>query len=252
MSPHPTDLQDKWVVYTLHPRTWQAEPKYEFSTAEGFWELWNNLPSLSDIDTTFYIGKRDITPAWENKENAMGGRISISRALSETLREADETFFTVMRDVVLAIIGNTMACYDAVNVIELQVSRGKKKCMRLRLWVPVVPRATLEEMMAAEHEVITRRVRVQKIEYDPFFPLYTTPMPPDRAEAYMKRYAEKGAGYRGKPDTNEKLEVADHNDRDAIKAEVEKWYTFEGRSNWPRPNYDDVMVDQFEPTLNQN
>ena len=97
---HP--LQHEWTIWTNPPAKarsrnktseWESGQKElgGFSTAEVFWQYWNNIPAPSEV---FYNGstkhkfngqhveafslfKKDITPMWEDRANLGGGEFRI-------------------------------------------------------------------------------------------------------------------------------------------------------------------------------
>ncbi|KAG9396289.1 Translation Initiation factor eIF- 4e [Carpediemonas membranifera] len=205
-----SELRDKWAIYELDGKTWQPVKHYEFCTAEEFWLLWNNLPELHSIETTFYVMKRNIAPQWESEDNAFGGRLECAKSGSMSSPEQNN-FFCFIRDTILRIIGATIPEYDSVTGFEFQVSQ-KKNTQRFRVWIKHCPetvfRAVGQEMMIIQDH----NGADELVKFCPFYTIY-------QKEASNDKYNKRKDAPPPRP------------------LDIEQWYKSKPhRINWTRPN----------------
>lgn len=89
-------------------------------------------PSLLPPDSSYYIFKEGIDPAWEHPQNRGGGRIYISLKTSAMRQQGEILYF----DLLLLIIGNQLSSADHINgtiyakdkeKIEIWVSKEAKE-----------------------------------------------------------------------------------------------------------------------------
>lgn len=121
---HP--LQDSWSFFT--DEYFQNMLKViDFKTVEGFWRLFNNIPSPSILPhrRNYRMFKNSIQPFAEDPENICGGQWILSVAENADLDKA-------YLEIVLAVIGNTISTEGDVNGVVLN---ARFSCSRISVWV---------------------------------------------------------------------------------------------------------------------
>eukprot|EP01102_Stenamoeba_stenopodia_P020540 TRINITY_DN804_c0_g1_i1.p2 TRINITY_DN804_c0_g1~~TRINITY_DN804_c0_g1_i1.p2 ORF type:complete len:154 (-),score=41.16 TRINITY_DN804_c0_g1_i1:115-576(-) len=109
-----TPLQNAWSFWHYKPPGPNPTPEaYEsalktlcsFSTVEGFWRCFNNLPSANLLHNknSFSMMKEGVKPLWEDPSNAEGG--------FWVLRVSREDTQTVWKELLLAAIGEQFCGY---------------------------------------------------------------------------------------------------------------------------------------------
>mmetsp|Transcript_3824 Transcript_3824/g.5349 ORF Transcript_3824/g.5349 Transcript_3824/m.5349 type:complete len:198 (-) Transcript_3824:136-729(-) len=133
-------LHRRWVLWYDNPRTkpegidWKENLKQcgSFSTAEEFWEVFNNVKPASqlNIGTNYHIFVDGVTPMWEDPANQKGGKFVLTMQKRDSKAgKCDEWWlFTA-----LAIIGETMD--KAGNEICGAVVSIRKSQDRIALWL---------------------------------------------------------------------------------------------------------------------
>ena len=144
-------LHRKWVLWFDNPKTakegipWR-ETLYEcgsFSTAEEFWEVFNNVkpPSSLSQNANYHIFSEGVIPMWEDPNNCHGGKfvLTLPKRDSRAGKLDEWWLFTV-----LAVIGETMdvkggeVCGAVVSV--------RKSRDRIALWLKGCDRKICEEI----------------------------------------------------------------------------------------------------------
>jgi hypothetical protein len=138
-------LNDTWVLWN-HPtnsRDWKLSAYKQVATVETveeFWELYNNLPCLTN--SMWFFMRKDITPLWEDPVNQEGGafkfKVHESKAdnmwLTLSLYLVTETMCRDFKDAML-ICGITLSpkrhqnpTISVWNLDKTQIDRLTKEC----------------------------------------------------------------------------------------------------------------------------
>jgi len=116
----------------------------DFETIEEFWGILNSIEkaSLLPKGCRYYVFKRGIRPLWEDRNNAGGIELSIEHVIAKSKKEKINDRF---EDVVLSLIGETIAHSEHINGIEFTIRTDK---FRMNLWVSATGKPFKDEISA--------------------------------------------------------------------------------------------------------
>jgi len=99
---------------------------FEITNIADFWNFMNNFNKLNYMDYQFFIMRGNITPIWEDPENATGGAASIR------LKVSDKNLLDVWTDLCLYTI-NEQVCQtdDPINGISFNL---KNDLTVIKIW----------------------------------------------------------------------------------------------------------------------
>jgi len=108
-------LHREWVLWYDNPKMAAPDSQWKdnlhkcgtFSTAEGFWQIFNNVIPASSLtcNGNYHIFRRGILPMWEDPENMNGGKFVLTMPKRDSKAgKCDEWWLYT----VLAVIGETM------------------------------------------------------------------------------------------------------------------------------------------------
>ena len=144
-------LHRKWVLWFDNPRTakegtpWRDNLKEcgSFSTAEQFWEVFNNVkpPTQLNQNANYHIFMENVIPMWEDPANKDGGKFVLTLPKRDTKAgKLDEWWlFTV-----LALIGETIDAKG--NEVCGAVVSIRKSQDKIALWLKGCDRKICEEI----------------------------------------------------------------------------------------------------------
>ena len=117
-------LKDSWVLWShdADNPSWKLEDyrKHEpFNTVEGFWEIFNGMPSLINRDMWFLM-RKGIPPRWEDPVNKEGGSFKF-RVPGE---RADNTWLTLSMYLVSENMCMKHSDAGLISGISLSPKRG--------------------------------------------------------------------------------------------------------------------------------
>ncbi len=145
-------LHRKWVLWFDNPKTskegtpWRENLKQcgtSFSTAEEFWQIFNNVkpPSQLNPNANYHIFMEGVIPMWEDPANVSGGKfvLSLPKRDSKSGKLDEWWLFTV-----LAVIGETMDVKgNEVCGAVVSIRKGQD---RIALWLKGCDRKICEEI----------------------------------------------------------------------------------------------------------
>lgn len=151
-------LQRKWVMWydspssskKVDPANWHSNVKQivAFETVEDFWSLFNNLmsPSKLQLQSNYHLFKEGVMPAWEDPQNANGGKWVI-----ELQKPERELLNTIWLYTILAMIGEAFEDSDDIcgAVISLRKARN-----RLCVWTKTASDSAKQMRIGAEFKKI--------------------------------------------------------------------------------------------------
>mmetsp|Transcript_3658 Transcript_3658/g.4163 ORF Transcript_3658/g.4163 Transcript_3658/m.4163 type:complete len:200 (+) Transcript_3658:263-862(+) len=133
-------LHREWALWYDNPRTktddvsWKDNLKNcgEFSTAEGFWQVFNNVipASQTPIHSNYHIFRAGVDPMWEDPANSEGGKwvLTMQKRDSKNGKCDEWWMFTV-----LALIGESMDMTgDEICGAVVSIRKGQDK---IALWL---------------------------------------------------------------------------------------------------------------------
>lgn len=121
---HP--LQHSWCLW--HDRYFQNQKNiHSFSTIEGFWRLYNNIPDCATIPHKHNLRwfKQGVSTMSEHSDNIHGCQWVISIEKRDNLSQ-------ISLHLILGMIGQTMCIADEVNGITVNV---RNRCDRVCVWM---------------------------------------------------------------------------------------------------------------------
>jgi len=133
-------LHRNWVLWYDNPRLAPPDSDWKdnlkkcgaFSTAEGFWQVFNNVKPASQLslNSNYHIFREGVQPMWEDKTNLNGGKFVLTMPKRDSKSgKCDEWWlFTV-----LALIGETMDLSgDEICGIVVSIRKNQD---RIALWL---------------------------------------------------------------------------------------------------------------------
>jgi translation initiation factor 4E len=124
-----------------------------FDTIDEMWAVFNSVGAASQLPkgSRFYIFKKGIRPLWEDHANVGGKVISIEHPIQRAKKPkiADRWM-----DLVLAVLGETIANSDAINGVEFTV---RKETYNIAIWAA----PSGDEIANGLSQELTRLVRWQ-------------------------------------------------------------------------------------------
>lgn len=94
-----------------------------FDTIEGMWETLNSIGRAASLPkgSRFYIFRKGVRPLWEDRANKGGKLISIEHPIANAKKQKISDRWT---DLVLSVLGETIANSDIINGVEFTVRKG--------------------------------------------------------------------------------------------------------------------------------
>jgi translation initiation factor 4E len=118
--------------YAIKPSEWNdyLHVMSTFDTVHDMWATLNAAGRATQLPkgSRFYVFKKGVKPLWEDRQNEGGRLISIEHSIGNARKAkiADRWI-----DVVLAVLGESMARSDLVNGVEFTV---RKETYNICLW----------------------------------------------------------------------------------------------------------------------